>query len=405
MPKTPEALRQLPCIVDTNFQGQANWRFIEDGKTISVHVNGPVRVNSPLAAAQAAKLGLGVALLPSYLAEPMACGAGRWCSVLEDKLPAGQMLQAVYPHRRHLAGKVRALIDHLVDWFQSPSRALGGTTCSRPLSRSSLASLLAWPRRPSRIRTSSSMPRRRSSSTTRAGSPASGTSGRSTRRSRPGRSRGSTPTATAITSQRGDAGARRREPGRARRVSASTPMPARATETWHSPRGATRRSPTTNGRTTLRFDCRARPALRDRGHARDRGQRSRILRRDHLRRCVDGDAGECAGGLRAWRCEPPRDLTPELEEQLYRAAAGRQQLPPELAAAVRGTQGAHRRVAAAARGRARHRGRGGGSRGAVAEAAPPMPFGGPPPEPGFTLPRTGFLGWVAAAAGAISTPR
>jgi len=27
-------------------------------------------------------------------------------------------LNAVYPHRRHLAGKVRALIDHLVVWFE-----------------------------------------------------------------------------------------------------------------------------------------------------------------------------------------------------------------------------------------------------------------------------------------------
>jgi DNA-binding transcriptional LysR family regulator len=26
---------------------------------------------------------------------------------------------AVYPHRRHLAGKVRALIDHLVAWFEA----------------------------------------------------------------------------------------------------------------------------------------------------------------------------------------------------------------------------------------------------------------------------------------------
>jgi len=35
----------------------------------------------------------------------------------------GPSLQAVYPHRRHLAGKVRALIDHLVDWFaQNPVR-------------------------------------------------------------------------------------------------------------------------------------------------------------------------------------------------------------------------------------------------------------------------------------------
>ncbi len=31
----------------------------------------------------------------------------------------------------------------------------------------------------------------------------------------------------------------------------------------------------------------------------------------------------------------------------------------------------------------------------MAEAKPALPFGGPPPEPGFTLPKTGFLGWVA----------
>jgi DNA-binding transcriptional LysR family regulator len=116
-PETPEALRNLPCIVDTNLQGQANWRFVEDGKTLSVHVNGPVRVNSPLAALQAATMGLGFAAMPSYLADP-AVDRGELVSVLEAYVPAGQTLQAVYPHRRHLAGKVRALIDHLVDWFE-----------------------------------------------------------------------------------------------------------------------------------------------------------------------------------------------------------------------------------------------------------------------------------------------
>jgi nickel/cobalt exporter len=35
--------------------------------------------------------------------------------------------------------------------------------------------------------------------------------------------------------------------------------------------------------------------------------------------------------------------------------------------------------------------------GQLAEARPALPFGGPPPEPGFTLPRTGLLGWVAQA--------
>jgi DNA-binding transcriptional LysR family regulator len=118
MPKAPEDLRSLPCIVDINLQTQSNWRFIENGKTVSVHVTGPVRVNSPLAARDAALAGLGYASLPSYLSEQMV-EDGRLVSVLQDYLPTGQTLQAVYPHRRHLAGKVRALIDHLVTWFEA----------------------------------------------------------------------------------------------------------------------------------------------------------------------------------------------------------------------------------------------------------------------------------------------
>lgn len=116
LPQHPEDLRHMPCIIDVNLQGQSNWRFIEDGKAISVPVNGPVRVNSPLAARKAAEMGLGFVVLPSYLADP-AIARGELVPVLDGFLPTGQTLQAVYPHRRHLAGKVRALIDHLVDWF------------------------------------------------------------------------------------------------------------------------------------------------------------------------------------------------------------------------------------------------------------------------------------------------
>lgn len=116
-PQTPDALRNLPCIVDTNIQGQSNWRFVGE-RVQSVHVEGPVRVNSPVAALQAAVNGLGFALLPSYLAD-REIAAGRLVSVLTEFMPESPSLQAVYPHRRHLAGKVRALIDHLVAWFQT----------------------------------------------------------------------------------------------------------------------------------------------------------------------------------------------------------------------------------------------------------------------------------------------
>jgi DNA-binding transcriptional LysR family regulator len=117
-PKTPDALKGVPCIVDTNMTGQANWQFVEDGKTVTVHVDGPVRVNSPVGALVAAQKGLGFALLPSFLVDS-AVEKGELVPVLVDYLPQRPFLQAVYPHRRHLSGKVRALIDFLVDWFQT----------------------------------------------------------------------------------------------------------------------------------------------------------------------------------------------------------------------------------------------------------------------------------------------
>lgn len=118
VPKTPEALKGVPCVVDTNMTGQANWQFVEEGRTVTVHVDGPVRVNSPVGALVAAQKGLGFALLPSFLADS-AVEKGQLVPVLADYLPQRPFLQAVYPHRRHLSGKVRALIDFLVDWFET----------------------------------------------------------------------------------------------------------------------------------------------------------------------------------------------------------------------------------------------------------------------------------------------
>ncbi len=118
VPRAPEDLRNHAAIVDTNLSGQANWRFAVDGQTVSVHVRGPVRVNSPLSARDAALAGLGIAVLPGYLADPMIA-AGRLVPILDGHVQTGASLMAVYPHRRHLAGKVRALIDYLVEWFDS----------------------------------------------------------------------------------------------------------------------------------------------------------------------------------------------------------------------------------------------------------------------------------------------
>lgn len=116
MPDVPDKLRGLPCVIDTNLHGRASWKFVVGDQPVSVHVTGPVRVNSPVAAMHAACHGLGFAMLPSFLAnDAIACG--KLVPVLADQMVPDRTLQAIYPHRRHLAGKVRALIDHLVAWF------------------------------------------------------------------------------------------------------------------------------------------------------------------------------------------------------------------------------------------------------------------------------------------------
>lgn len=116
LPKSPEDLRGKPAIIDTNMTGQSNWRFVNAEGASFVHVDGRVKVNSPLAAREAALAGLGYAVIPLYLVHDLI-DEGRLVQLFEHSGMGPMSLQAVYLHRRHLPTRVRALIDHLVDWY------------------------------------------------------------------------------------------------------------------------------------------------------------------------------------------------------------------------------------------------------------------------------------------------
>ncbi len=121
-PKRPEDLRGLPMILDSNMAHIGQWRFVDHGQPLSVSVTaGRVRVNSPVAAVDAAAAGLGFAFVPRMLAE-VHVAEGRLVSVLDSFAVEHTSLFAVYPHKKHLAAKVRALIDHLVEWYSDPNR-------------------------------------------------------------------------------------------------------------------------------------------------------------------------------------------------------------------------------------------------------------------------------------------
>lgn len=124
----PSDLARIPAIIDTNGRFLGNWRFTGDcGQTLSVQVNGRMEVNSPLTAMRGAEAGLGVALLPDFIArESIASGA--LVSILEDFITQDRGIYAIYPHRRYLPAKVRTFVDFLTRWFrdQQAHIAAGG---------------------------------------------------------------------------------------------------------------------------------------------------------------------------------------------------------------------------------------------------------------------------------------
>lgn len=87
---------------------------------------------------------------------------------------------------------------------------------------------------------------------------------------------------------------------------------------------------------------------------------------------------------------PPRAMDRATEERLYALGPEVLELPPDLAAAMRGTQG----MIAISCGAAPAPTTALQATEQVAQARPAAPFGGPPPEPGLNLPRTGFFGWL-----------
>ncbi len=116
--KTPQDLSHVPFIIDTNSRWHNNVRFSgTDGSTISVPVSGPVEVNSPLATLRAAKVGLGVAIIPDFIAGP-SVQSGDLVTLLDDYIAKDRGIYAVYPHRRYLPAKVRSFVDYLAAWFR-----------------------------------------------------------------------------------------------------------------------------------------------------------------------------------------------------------------------------------------------------------------------------------------------
>lgn len=111
-PRTPEELLEHECLM----QGTESWRFVANGKTITVRPQGRFKADHGVALAAAALAGLGIAALPDFLVDAhIASGA------LEPLLfdyPAPEAgIYVVRPPGEFAPRKVRALIDILIEGF------------------------------------------------------------------------------------------------------------------------------------------------------------------------------------------------------------------------------------------------------------------------------------------------
>lgn len=117
-PRTPDDLADHDLILDANFRDPGHWRFADGrGGSIAVPISGRLRFSNAEACLAAAEAGLGIARVPTFIAGPRI-REKRVVPVLETLEDAPLGIHVVYPPARHLALKVRALVDFCVARFR-----------------------------------------------------------------------------------------------------------------------------------------------------------------------------------------------------------------------------------------------------------------------------------------------
>ncbi|WCM18087.1 LysR family transcriptional regulator [Paraburkholderia bryophila] len=135
-PTRPEHLLEHPCLSRPSEQGGDERVFTGPDGEVRVRPSNAIAANNTEMLRQFALLGMGVAILPSYLIG-RDLASGRLVPLLADyRLPQIEITIA-YPSRLHLPAKVRTFIDHLVEYFQP------GQPSARDRSAAATASALA----------------------------------------------------------------------------------------------------------------------------------------------------------------------------------------------------------------------------------------------------------------------
>jgi DNA-binding transcriptional LysR family regulator len=115
-PQSPADLVDRDVILDLNGRDPTLWQFGKAKERSDIRVHGRLRFQSAYVCVAAARAGFGIAMTPAFVAAD-DLRADRLRSILKGFEPEPLYVHAVYPHGRHLAPKVRAMVDFLVRRF------------------------------------------------------------------------------------------------------------------------------------------------------------------------------------------------------------------------------------------------------------------------------------------------
>jgi DNA-binding transcriptional LysR family regulator len=120
-PATPADLATHACLRYSYTQHSSEWLLHGADGEQRVRISGPLLTNNGGAICTAAENGLGITMLPTFIAG-QALRKGKLERVLTDYGCPQLGIYAVYPSNRHLSAKVRSFIDFLVTEFSDPPR-------------------------------------------------------------------------------------------------------------------------------------------------------------------------------------------------------------------------------------------------------------------------------------------
>lgn len=116
VPASPTELSAAETILDLNAREPTLWDYGRGAFRVEVRVSGRMRFSDLNLCLAAARAGFGVARSPAFAAAE-DLRAGRLKAIMVELEPDPIGIHVLYPHPRHLAAKVRALVDFLAQRF------------------------------------------------------------------------------------------------------------------------------------------------------------------------------------------------------------------------------------------------------------------------------------------------